>query len=68
MAGPALSDLFDAALLGTMVQEGYVRVQRHPTTPLLIHNYTEKAQFASVWNPVTLVCRGVCPTSKSALD
>src|SRR4051812_48075484 len=59
---PALTDLFDAALLGTMIQEGYVRVQRHPTDPLLIHNYTERAQFAQIWNPVTLACRGLVTT------
>jgi RNA ligase len=55
----ALPDLFDTALLDTMIQEGYVRVQRHPTSPLLIHNYTEKAQFAEIWNAVTLACRGL---------
>jgi RNA ligase len=54
-----LVDLFDPALFRTMVQEGYVRVQRHPSAPLVIHNYTEKAQYESVWNPVTLACRGL---------
>jgi putative RNA ligase len=67
MPGLALSELFDAALLSTMVQEGYVRVQRHPTASLLIHNYTEKAQFASVWNPVTLACRGLVTTLDGAV-
>jgi hypothetical protein len=33
MAGRTLTDLFDTALLTTMIQEGYVRVQRHPTDP-----------------------------------
>ena len=54
-----LADLFDAGLLAEMTAGGYVRVQRHPTLPLAIYNYTEKAQFESVWNPVTLACRGL---------
>src|SRR2546423_5812001 len=54
-----LADIFEPALLHTMVQEGYVRVQRHPSAPLVIHNYTEKAQYESVWNTVTLHCRGL---------
>src|SRR2546430_2518525 len=54
-----LADLFDPALLSLMVREGYVRVQQHPSAPLVIHNYTEKAQYESVWNEVTLTCRGL---------
>jgi hypothetical protein len=38
LAGPRLADLFDTALLAAMVQQGYVRVQRHPSAPLVIHN------------------------------
>src|SRR5690606_26325973 len=33
--------------------------QRHATLPLSILNYTEKAQWDRVWNPVTLTCRGL---------
>ncbi len=62
VAAPRLADLFDPDLLASMVQQGYVRVQRHPSAPLVIHNYTEKAQFESVWNPVTLACRGLVST------
>jgi RNA ligase len=54
-----LGDLFDLTLLDQMTAEGYVRVQRHPTLPLSIYNYTEKAQYGSVWNDVTLRCRGL---------
>src|SRR5512142_1407263 len=42
---PTLSGLFDAGLLAAMVDGGYVRVQRHPSLPLVIHNYTERAQY-----------------------
>jgi RNA ligase len=57
-----LADLFDPALLAGMVEQGYVRVQRHPSAPLVIHNYTEKCQYESVWNRVTLACRGLVST------
>jgi RNA ligase len=58
-AGPSLSDILDPAHLATMVAERYIRVQRHPTLPLRIYNYTEKAQFGRVWNTETLTCRGL---------
>ena len=54
-----LSDLFDLDLLDRMTADGYVRVQRHPRLPLSIYNYSEKAQYAGVWNDVTLLCRGL---------
>lgn len=53
------TDLFDQDLLGEMISGGYVRVQQHPVLPLSILNYTEKAQYERVWNPVTLQCRGL---------
>ena len=63
----AIADLFDRTLLHTMVQEGYVRVQRHPTAPLQVYNYTEKAQFAQAWNAVTLACRGLIVAADGAV-
>lgn len=54
-----LGDLFDRGLFDTMVDGGYVRVQQHPTLPLHIANYSEKAQYENVWNDVTLTCRGL---------
>lgn len=56
---PVLTDLFDPDALAAALDGGYVRVQRHPTLPLLIYNYTEKAQYESAWTPVTLACRGL---------
>ena len=56
---PALADIFDAADLTAAIDGGYVRVQRHPTLPLEIYNYTERAQFEGAWTPVTLACRGL---------
>lgn len=45
-------------LLGDMVADGYVRKQTNGGD-LWIYNYTEKAMFDSVWNHVTLTCRGL---------
>lgn len=49
----------DAAALAGAVADGLVRVQEHPSAPLRIYNYTERAIFAREWNPVTMQCRGL---------
>ena len=54
-----LAALLDPAHLADMIEQGYVRRQVHPTLPLAIFNYTERAQYERVWNPVTLQCRGL---------
>lgn len=46
-------------LLVSMLEQGYIRKQVHPTEPLLIFNYTEKATFDRVWNTATRACRGL---------
>lgn len=54
-----LDDLLDTALLARHIAEGNVRVQVHPQHPYAIYNYTEKAAYDSVWDEVTLTCRGL---------
>ncbi len=54
-----IHDLFDSADLAAALSAGYVRVQTHPTLPLVIHNYTELSQFDRYWTPVTTQCRGL---------
>jgi RNA ligase len=54
-----LADVLDPAGLASAVENGQVRVQRHPRRPLLIHNYTEACQYAGAWTAVTLACRGL---------
>lgn len=54
-----LSDLFDLGLLDDMLHAGNVRLQTHPTLPLAILNYTQRAAYDRVWNPVTMQCRGL---------
>ncbi|WP_329124606.1 RNA ligase [Streptomyces sp. NBC_01465] len=56
---PHLSDLVDLDLLAQSISAGYVREQVHPSLPLRILNYTEKAQFERVWDDATLRCRGL---------
>lgn len=47
------------SLLQTMMDEGYVIRQKHPTADLWIYNYTPAAQYERVWNKITLLCRGL---------
>lgn len=54
-----LHDVLDPAELASAVGNGLVRTQRHPTLPLVIHNYTEACQYSGAWSPVTLACRGL---------
>jgi RNA ligase len=38
---------------------GYINVQSHPTAPLRILNYTNRAKYDSHWNSSTIQCRGL---------
>jgi RNA ligase len=49
----------DPAELNNHILDGLIRVQSHPSLPLFIYNYTEKAQFEKRWNDYTLNCRGL---------
>lgn len=55
-----LSEILDVDLLQKHVNERLVGVQKHPFLPLLIYNYTQRAQFANVWGDNTIdYCRGL---------
>jgi len=49
----------DYQILKTYELNGLVRSQTHPTLPLTIWNYTEKVQYESLWDEVTLATRGL---------
>lgn len=49
----------DLNLLSQMVQQKYIKVQKHPTEELFIYNYSEKTQYEKFWNDLTLQCRGL---------
>ncbi|MDQ6908425.1 MAG: 2'-5' RNA ligase [Chloroflexota bacterium] len=51
--------MIDRENLARMIAQRYISVQKHPTLDLSIYNYTDKAQYARVWNPETLACRGL---------
>lgn len=46
-------------LLKTMIDGGYINVNKHLTADLFIYNYTSSAQYEQMWNEVTLQCRGL---------
>jgi len=45
--------------LQQLIAEDYIKVQKHPTAPLYIYNYTPKTQYDRAWNELTLACRGL---------
>lgn len=60
-----LFDLFDSHLYSEMVEKGYVKTQKHPTAPYVIHNYTDACTWDQEWNEVTLQCRGLITNSET---
>jgi T4 RnlA family RNA ligase len=50
---------FDPQILPTLIEQGYILSQTHPSLPLRIYNYTAKAQFDRYWVDATLCCRGL---------
>jgi RNA ligase len=62
-----LADVLDPAELASAVETGHVRVQRHPSRPYEIYNYTEACQYAGAWTPVTLACRGLIVSDGTVL-
>lgn len=42
-----------------LAEEGYLQITPHTQLPLLIHNYTAKAQYDRFWTPETLAARGL---------
>ena len=42
-----------------LIDEKYIKFQKHPTLDLYIYNYTHKTQFERYWNEWTLMCRGL---------
>jgi T4 RnlA family RNA ligase len=50
---------FDPQTLLTLIEQGYIGRQTHPSLPLTIYNYTAKAQYDKYWVAATLSCRGL---------
>lgn len=49
----------DIEKLNEYVASDLIRTQTHPTLPLMILNYSEKAQHKKAWDLYTLSCRGL---------
>lgn len=41
------------------IKDGLVDVSQHATLPISIYNYSRKVQYESLWDEVTLECRGL---------
>jgi RNA ligase len=54
-----ITELFSLEDLELELQDGYVVERKHPTLPLTILNYTDRATFEQRWNCVTENCRGL---------
>jgi RNA ligase len=50
--------------LNQYYEDGLLYKQVHPTLPLTIWNYTEKVQFESKWDEITLMSRGLVTDDK----
>lgn len=42
-----------------MIEEEFIKVQKHPEAELYIYNYSPKTQYEREWNECTLACRGL---------
>lgn len=54
-----LTDLLSETALRSMITDGYIRERTHPSLPLRIFNYAEKAQYERAWTHETRTCRGL---------
>jgi RNA ligase len=61
-----LFDYVDREKLMQQIADGMVKEQAHPSLPLRILNYTQKAQYTQeLWNEVTDKCRGLIFNSQT---
>lgn len=59
MTVASLSNSVDLAPLRALVEEKYLTARPHSYLPMLIWNYTPRAQFDRYWTPETRMCRGL---------
>ena len=53
--------------LDSMVKEGWLISQAHPTLDLTIYNYSQKTQYQKYWTEETLMARGLVLNSKGKI-
>lgn len=49
----------DVGAIQAEIEAGYINEQPHPSAPLRILNYSQRAQFDWRWNAETMQCRGL---------
>ncbi len=49
----------DVRAIQAEIEAGYINEQQHPSAPLRILNYSQRAQFDWRWNAETMQCRGL---------
>lgn len=54
-----LNTILNVDELEAALADGLVKARRHPTLPLTIYNYAEKAVYTRAWTTVTRQCRGL---------
>jgi RNA ligase len=54
-------------VLNKYVEDGLLYKQIHPKLDLTIWNYSEKVQYESLWDEITLMCRGLVTNSKGVI-
>lgn len=54
-----LDDVVERTELERALNERYVSLQRHPSEPYAILNYTQRCQFDRAWDDTTRACRGL---------
>lgn len=54
-----ITEIFDGDLFRQMQEQKFVTLRPHDGHDLLIANYSDIAQYANMWNDVTLNCRGL---------
>ena len=47
------------AILNEMVEQGLIRMQKHPEAELFIYNYSKEVQYNRIWNECSMACRGL---------
>jgi len=49
---------YDLNLIQKYIDDGLLEVQKHPTLPLKIYNYSREVSFEKKWDEITLAMRG----------
>lgn len=63
-----LGKLLDLTELDKLIQSKHIRIQTHPTLPLIIYNYSNECMFEDFWPETVQICRGLITTSSANYD